>query len=155
MGVWSPSLVSPHQLSPGSYEVGTLWFESLLPSDWGEGSSVIDTTFLLPGHVVSLVDANQALLGPEVETGIFDIWFHCGDVNSDCRITVADALYITTYIYRNGVAPVCGADVNRDTRTTVGDATYLVSYIYRGGPPPCEPPAPAAISDPPETEIER
>ncbi|KPJ49541.1 hypothetical protein AMJ40_05315, partial [candidate division TA06 bacterium DG_26] len=64
----------------------------------------------------------------------------CGDCNGDGRITVADATYIVSYIYRGGPGMVCDCDVNLDTRLTVADATYIVSYIYRGGPPPCNPP---------------
>ena len=67
--------------------------------------------------------------------------FACGDCNGDGRITVADATYLVSYIYRGGSAPIGSGDVNLDTRVTVADATYIVSYIYRGGPEPCNPPA--------------
>ena len=65
----------------------------------------------------------------------------CGDCNGDGRITVADATYLVSYIYRGGPAPIGSGDVNLDARITVADATYIVSYIYRGGPEPCNPPA--------------
>ena len=67
--------------------------------------------------------------------------FACGDCNGDGRITVADATYLVSYIYRGGPAPIGSGDVNLDARITVADATYIVSYIYRGGPEPCNPPA--------------
>jgi len=64
----------------------------------------------------------------------------CGDCNGDGRVTVADATYLVTFIYREGPDPVGSGDVNLDGRITVADATYLVAFIYRGGAPPCEPP---------------
>lgn len=65
----------------------------------------------------------------------------CGDANDDTRTTVADALYISTYVYRGGDDPICEGDVNLDGRITIADATYLVNYIYRDGPVPCNPPS--------------
>ncbi|KPJ50234.1 hypothetical protein AMJ40_03510 [candidate division TA06 bacterium DG_26] len=65
--------------------------------------------------------------------------YACGDCNADGRVTVADATYLVSYIYREGPAPIGPGDVNLDGRITVADATYIVSYVYRGGPPPCEP----------------
>jgi hypothetical protein len=65
----------------------------------------------------------------------------CGDCNGDGRITVADANYIVSYIYRAGPSPVGEADVNVDGRITVADASYITSYVYRDGPEPCNPPA--------------
>ena len=65
----------------------------------------------------------------------------CGDCNGDGRITIADAIYIASFIYRGGPGMVCNCDVNLDGRLTIADAIYLVAYIYRGGPPPCQPPS--------------
>jgi hypothetical protein len=64
----------------------------------------------------------------------------CGDTNGDGRVTVADGIYTTTYIYKNGQVPACEGDVNQDGRITAADAVYLLTYIYRGGPEPCNPP---------------
>jgi len=64
----------------------------------------------------------------------------CGDCNGDGRITIADATYLVSYIYRGGPAPIGQGDVNLDGRVTIADATYIVAYIYRGGSPPCNPP---------------
>jgi hypothetical protein len=64
----------------------------------------------------------------------------CGDTNGDRRITVADPIYISTYIYKGGNSPICEGDVNLDGRVTSADAIYLLAYIYRDGPEPCNPP---------------
>jgi hypothetical protein len=63
----------------------------------------------------------------------------CGDCNGDGRITVADALYTSGHIYRDGNPPACEGDVNQDGRLSIADAIYLVTYIYRDGPEPCNP----------------
>jgi len=70
--------------------------------------------------------------------------FFCGDCNDDGVVTVADAIYIVTHVYRGGPLPIGEGDVNLDGRITIADAIYLVSYIYRGGSPPCEPSLPKA-----------
>jgi hypothetical protein len=63
----------------------------------------------------------------------------CGHCNDDGRVTVADAVCLVTFIYREGDPPLYNCDVNVDHRITVADAIYLVSFIYRNGPPPCYP----------------
>lgn len=64
--------------------------------------------------------------------------FVCGDVNDDEALNVGDAVYIISYIFRGGPAPLplAAADANNDGKITVGDAVYLISYIFRGGPAP-------------------
>ena len=61
-----------------------------------------------------------------------------GDANSDGRITVGDAVFIVSYVFRDGPAPATieAGDANADSNIDVGDAVYLVNYIFRGGPPP-------------------
>jgi hypothetical protein len=71
----------------------------------------------------------------------------CGDVNNDGIVNVGDIVYLVSYLYRGGPAPIpmsCVGDVNNDDIVNVGDVVYLVSYLYRGGPVPnpncCNPP---------------
>jgi len=61
-----------------------------------------------------------------------------GDANGDRSVDVGDAVYIISYIFRNGPAPVLprAADVNADTYTNVGDAVYLIDYLFNNGPRP-------------------
>jgi len=67
------------------------------------------------------------------------VTFTCGDANGDKKINVGDAVFIISYIFRNGPAPnpLEAADANCDNKINVGDAVYLISYIFRGGPAPC------------------
>ena len=71
----------------------------------------------------------------------------CGDVNNNGVVDVGDVVYLVTYLYRSGPAPipmVCVGDVNNNDIVDVGDLVYLVSYLYRSGPAPnpncCNPP---------------
>ena len=65
--------------------------------------------------------------------------YTCGDANGDDKINVGDAVFIITYVFRGGPAPVplAAADANCDGKVNVGDAVYLITYIFRGGPAPC------------------
>jgi len=146
MAAWTPGLVSPYQLPPGGWNAATLWFSSRVSPDAQDTLSGVDTMFVLPDHKLSLVDSNQILLRPMVATGTLDIALHCGDVNQDCGITFADALYLKNYYYQTppgSPEPICEGDVNLDGRITFGDALYIKNYYYQtppGSPPPCEPP---------------
>lgn len=62
-----------------------------------------------------------------------------GDANGDGVVNIGDAVYIITYVFRGGPAPVplTAGDANCDGNVNVGDAVYLISFIFRGGPAPC------------------
>ena len=64
----------------------------------------------------------------------------CGDLDADGVVSVADAIYLLQYIFKDGSVPrdPWGGDVNCDLSTNIVDAVYLVNYIFAGGPPPCE-----------------
>lgn len=59
-----------------------------------------------------------------------------GDANGDGKINIGDAVYIITYILRDGPLPPCEAeaDPNADGKINVGDAVYIIAYIFRDGP---------------------
>ncbi|MDD4050446.1 MAG: dockerin type I domain-containing protein [candidate division Zixibacteria bacterium] len=61
-----------------------------------------------------------------------------GNANGDASVNVGDAVFIISYIFREGPAPPYpnAADANCDTKVNVGDAVYIISYIFRQGPAP-------------------
>ncbi len=61
-----------------------------------------------------------------------------GDANGDGVINTGDAVYIVSYIFRGGSAPIPleAGDANCDGVVNIGDAVYVVNYIFRGGPQP-------------------
>jgi len=67
--------------------------------------------------------------------------FMRGDANSDGRITIADATFLVSYIYRGGPPPSCmdAGDANDDGVVAYADALYIKSYCFEQGPPPPEP----------------
>ncbi|MGB8658346.1 MAG: dockerin type I repeat-containing protein, partial [Candidatus Zixiibacteriota bacterium] len=63
----------------------------------------------------------------------------CGDATGDGIINGGDVIYLVTYLYRGGPAPVCPmerGDATGDGIINGGDVIYLVTYLYRGGPAP-------------------
>jgi hypothetical protein len=63
----------------------------------------------------------------------------CGDVNNDGIVNIGDVVYMVSYLYKSGPAPIpqtCVGDVNNDDIVNVGDIVYLVAYLYKGGPVP-------------------
>jgi hypothetical protein len=65
--------------------------------------------------------------------------FLCGDANGDGSIDISDAVYLISYIFSGGAAPVplLAGDANCDHAVDVSDVVYLISYIFSGGRPPC------------------
>jgi aminopeptidase N len=62
-----------------------------------------------------------------------------GDVNHDGVVDLGDAVYLISYLYQNGAAPMPrdAGDVNCNGSVDLGDAVYLINYLYRGGQAPC------------------
>lgn len=61
-----------------------------------------------------------------------------GDANGDGVITVADALYMLNYLFRQGPPPVSfeAGDANCDGDHGALDVVFLLNYLFKGGPPP-------------------
>jgi hypothetical protein len=50
-------------------------------------------------------DEFGSLIYVDVSPGYIDVRHDCGDVNQDGRVTIADATFLVTYIYRGGPEP--------------------------------------------------
>lgn len=64
-----------------------------------------------------------------------------GDPNDDRTLNVGDAVYIITYIFRDGPAPTpyptCSGDANCDCKINVSDAIRILYYVFGWGIQPC------------------
>lgn len=74
------------------------------------------------------------------ENGIGDICeYICGDANRDDSPNVGDAVFIISFVFKGGPAPIPieSGDANCDGNCNVGDAVYIIGYVFKGGPDPC------------------
>ena len=73
-----------------------------------------------------------------VKNGVILIGRSYGDANADRKITVADVVYIVSYLFKGGPAPVPlqVADCNCDGQVTIADVIYLINYLFKFGPKP-------------------
>ncbi len=67
----------------------------------------------------------------------------CGDINFSYSVTidVADLVYLVTYMFSGGPAPIAlsAADFDGTPGITISDLVYLVDYMFNDGPEPaCE-----------------
>jgi 3',5'-cyclic AMP phosphodiesterase CpdA len=64
----------------------------------------------------------------------------CGDANGDMTVNVGDAVYLISYVFKNGSppSPECIGDANGDLQTNIGDAVYIIAYVFKGGPAPSD-----------------
>ncbi len=62
-----------------------------------------------------------------------------GDANGDEEVTIADAVFLINYLFKNGPAPdpIQAGDANSDDKIDIVDVVYLVNYLFKNGPPPC------------------
>jgi|GEM_PF-1394530 len=62
-----------------------------------------------------------------------------GDVNSDNKVNVADAVCLVCYIFADGKPPIPlrAGDMDCDGEVNVVDVVYLLNYIFSGGAEPC------------------
>ncbi len=81
--------------------------------------------------------------GYDTLTGSFtidvrDITCCPGDVNADCTVNIADAVYYLDYVFRSGPTPpvMNWADPNYDCGPGIGDIVFIINYIFKYGPAP-------------------
>ena len=61
-----------------------------------------------------------------------------GDASGDGLIDIADVVYLTNYLFKNGAKPshLNSADVNADCKIDLADVVHLINYLYKNGPAP-------------------
>jgi len=73
-------------------------------------------------------------------TTIVYVQFLRGDANHDGIVNVSDVVYLISYLFKGGPAPIPSTivgDANCDGKVTVADAVSLIYYLFKGGPKPC------------------
>jgi hypothetical protein len=74
------------------------------------------------------------------DTLSFDITtFLCGDADQSGEVDIDDVVYIISYIFSQGPAPVPAesGDVECSGETDIDDVVYIIAYIFSGGAVPC------------------
>lgn len=110
----------------------------------GGSTAAVSTGYRLSGTVGQTASGTGASTSYQTHHGFWQVFegASCctlaGNANGDDRINVGDAVYIITYIFREGPAPPCeaAADANADGKINIGDAVYIITYIFREGPAP-------------------
>jgi len=128
-----------HGLAPGPLQpMVSIHFRPNIPF-LGQMYMRLDSAFIAPTGGVYFVDENSTPIVPEFSTASpWKILATCGDTNGDGVVNIADAVYLITYIFKHGPAPLPPAvgDVNDDLETNIADVVYLIRYIFKSGPAP-------------------
>jgi hypothetical protein len=84
-------------------------------------------------------DFSNRIIGCNVDMGVYEFWYKCGDANGDDSVTVSDVVYLINYLFKGGLPPIPkqSGDANCDGTVSVSDIVYLNNYLFKGGPPPC------------------
>ena len=81
-----------------------------------------------------------AVFGRELPEGVGP--FIRGDVNSDSRMDIADAVFVFSFLFNGGEGPACLSAMNSNSEAGVPNLTagiYLLNYLFMGGEPPPAP----------------
>ncbi|TFH65876.1 MAG: hypothetical protein E4G91_00865 [Candidatus Zixiibacteriota bacterium] len=72
--------------------------------------------------------------------GAGDACDFCGDADGSGSVDISDVVYLISYIFSGGSAPVplLNGDANCDSAVDISDVVYLIAYIFSGGAAPCE-----------------
>jgi len=129
------------------FDYFTLYRDSLsgfVPDEDNRLGFTIDTTFVDSTaqlgktyyYLASATDFSGNESNPSNEaTGVRYI---TGDCNADGEIHLADLLYLVSYLYKGGSAPVplTAGDCTCDEMVDLADLLYLVGYLYKGASAP-------------------
>ncbi|KAA3631783.1 MAG: PKD domain-containing protein [Calditrichaeota bacterium] len=125
-------------LAPGSGEVLKLFF-TINEDVLGGNLYPVDTTdFQFP----VLMTSPYLAYTPKFEQGnvkVTDVLR--GDLTYDFGIDISDLVYMVSFSFGGGPAPLAKQmyDVNADLTLDIADITYLVAFMFSGGPPPVSP----------------
>lgn len=116
------------------------WVGAIEPQRWINGNMSIDPLFCDPiwgnYHLHGLSACLPFNNDCDALVGAYGMacGYICGETNGDSVCNIGDAVYLITYIFRDGPPPtsMIGADVNMDGNVDLGDAVAIVNYIFRG-----------------------
>jgi hypothetical protein len=142
---------------PGAYcmmAVSTDGGASFGPSTYVQDLEVPPQTAWVGEYIgVSVKDSIAFVVFTDFQqTGNSDVYFDrfinpssgaytCGDADASGGVDIDDVVYIITYIFGGGPAPIplASGDADCSGGVDIDDVVYVITYIFGGGPPPCDP----------------
>ena len=146
---------------PGNISAGVIWIPATAGPAAGEGllfKVFINLTgsFTDGSTTISLIEAwPDPISGPsktkftdQTGFGYIPLRFDgtisisdvvCGDADGSGGVDIDDVVYLISYIFSGGPAPipnVCVGDADGSGGVDIDDVVYLISYIFSGGPAP-------------------
>ncbi|HAK93796.1 MAG TPA: hypothetical protein DCM87_01985 [Planctomycetes bacterium] len=138
--------------------IANLVYDLLIPSGGAARSMAVPFVDGLGDPPVLVVYAVKGLdVRPVKQNGIIQLmWpplFIRGDANDNGDMTIADPIYLLSYLFAQGPVPPCmdAADANDDGALDLSDAIKILAYLFRQGViPPPSPPGPPGIDPTPD-----
>jgi len=122
-------------LDPGDGPIAVLYFSSTsipvgdsTPVDL-DGYPGYSPAFGLASGSNIPVTASGVVVAPQ---------YVCGDADGSGDVTIADAVFLISYIFSGGPEPIPGEAGNADGSgsITIADVVYIIAFIFGGGPNP-------------------
>lgn len=130
---WNPEPTAPYvYITSGSHQ--TVSVSITCPPLTPAG--VLDTVYLLATSVTFPAATDR-------DTATSVVFLQPGDADNSGAIDISDAVYLISYIFTGGVAPIpemYTGDADCSGAVDISDAVFLITFIFGGGDaPPCKP----------------
>ena len=130
------SMGSAPDLAPGAGPILRLYFQIDTSAQFGQ-----TTPILVDGYSTHLPEFNGDILEyqPRTVAGLARLCLQRGDMDGIEGITIADLVFLTDYMFSEGIPPfpLETADVDCSGTTDIADLVYLVDWMFNDGPEPC------------------
>jgi hypothetical protein len=110
---------------------------------WDETDNVHFPEASRPPHI-GVVDSCQQAASKlqfvlDLRDGFAANYVICGNADRNLTLDISDAVYVVSYIFSGGPAPLplLSGDTDCSGGVDVSDVVYLIGYIFGGGPSPC------------------
>ena len=119
---------------------GALLLARIPTATWTDVVDVMTTTARKIDQVNPLFAGNLGA-GKVDPLAAINLWAPtAGDVDASGLISSADILYLVTYVFKNGPAPLDlnDGDADGSCQINAADVIYLVQYVFKSGPLPSQ-----------------
>ena len=130
------SIGSAPDLAPGAGPILRLFFQIDASAEYGQ-----TTPILVDGYSTRMPEFKGSILDyqPRTVAGLARLCLQRGDMDGIAGITIADLVFLTDYMFSEGIPPfpLETADVDCSGTIDIADLVYLVDWMFNDGPAPC------------------
>ena len=96
----------------------------------------VGCTFHCDGTPLCVGEVEVKMCEVKLERAVEPGRFRRGDVDSNARVNLTDAVFLVNHLFLGGPGPACddAADANDDGKLDLADAVVIANHLFKGGP---------------------